>query len=70
MGILSDMFTTYQTETIKEQLKIYIKVILCITVGLLLYSVIKDIVKRYSTEKAFLFKSIVALLLIIIMIQF
>lgn len=70
MGILSDMFTTYQTETIKEQLKIYIKVILCITVGLLLYSVIKDIVKRYSKEKAFLFKSIVALLLIIIMIQF
>ena len=53
MGILSDMFTTYQTETIKEQLKIYIKVILCITVGLLLYSVIKDIVKRYSKEKCY-----------------
>ena len=31
---------------------------------------LKDIVKRYSKEKAFLFKSIVALLLIIIMIQF
>lgn len=67
MGVLTNLLTTSELDTFKAQVKIYMKVILCITIGIMLYSAIKDIIKRYlSGYTSFVVKSIVAFVLLVV----
>ena len=71
MSFLSDILTTSELDSMKNQVKNYLKVIICITIGLLIYSLIKDIIKRYVYGyRSFIVKSIFAFLLLYGIVRF
>ena len=71
MSFLSDILTTSELDSMKSQVKNYLKVIICITIGLLIYSLINDIIKRYLYGfPSFVVKSLIAFLLLYGIVRF
>lgn len=67
MGVLTNLFTTAEIDSFKFQVKVYMKVILCITIGIMIYSAVKDIINRYlSGYTSFIVKSIIAFILLVV----
>lgn len=65
-----DMFTSREAYKFKTAAMSYLKTIISITIALLVYSAIKDIIYRYASDYQFTFKCIFAFILLFVITQF